>query len=97
MLGRDAAQLFLGRLGADASEEHAGLGLPALEVGPQQLRLLLVGNLRRSERLGPPAQSKLPFPRGSEISHPLRVPALSDEVATSVVGQDVDGYLPPFA
>ena len=38
-------QLLLGRVRTDAFEEHADLGLPALQVGAQDRSLLLVVEL----------------------------------------------------
>ena len=55
MVGGDAAQLLVGGVGPDAVEEGADLPLPLLQVGAQQGRLLLVGDLGRAELLDPAA------------------------------------------
>ena len=54
MLRRRRAQLLLGRVGPDTVEEHADLGLPALQIGAQDRALLLVCRARvpRTARRG---------------------------------------------
>src|SRR4249920_3524303 len=97
MVGADAAQLLLGGVGADTSEEHAHLGLPPLEVGAQDRRLLLVGELRRPERLRASPYTQLSVSRCAQVTNPVRHAPGSDEVTISFVGEEVDGRGPPLA
>src|ERR671910_892493 len=59
MVGADAAQLGLRGVGADPGEEDTHFGLPALQVGAQDRRLLAVGELRRPERLRAASDAQL--------------------------------------
>jgi hypothetical protein len=51
VVGGDAAEVFFGGVGADAVEEDPYLGLPALQVGAQDVGSLFVGELDSSEGL----------------------------------------------
>ena len=59
MPGSDASNLGIRRVGVHAVEEHAGLGLPSLQVRAQHVRLLLLGELDAVEGLDPAAQGEL--------------------------------------
>src|SRR5680860_188865 len=97
MVGTDAAQVVVRRVGTDAAEEDADLGLPAFEVGAQGGRLLVVGELCRSERLRVPADAQLPSSRRPHVAHPVRLTASRDEVAIPFVRQEIDGRRSPLA
>src|SRR5256884_7625589 len=97
MVGADPAQLIVGRVGAAAAEEAPRLGLPALEVGTQDGWLLLVGELRRPERLRASPDMQLSFANRPKVPNPLRHAARRDEVAIAFVGQEVDRRGPPLA
>ena len=87
-----------GRLRAHAVEEDADLGLPPLQVGPQDRGLVVVGDLRR--RGTPPCASRreaLPCLRDAQVADPLRVAPRCDEVAPALEGQQVHRYGSPLA
>jgi hypothetical protein len=88
---RDPPKLLIARVRSDAVEEHADLGLPALQVGAEQRRLLVVEELGGGERLGATAKPQPPRAASAEVADPLRVPARRDEVASAVHHQQVDG------
>src|SRR5262245_59025283 len=52
VVGGDAAEVGVGRRRAHAVEEDADLELPSLQVGAQDLDLVVVGDLDGTERLG---------------------------------------------
>src|SRR3989440_1490991 len=97
MVGADPAQLLLGRVGADAAEEDTHFGLPALEVGTQDGRRLLVDELRRPERLRASSDAQLSFADRPKVPNPWRHAARREEVAIAFVGQEVDRRRPPLA
>src|SRR5690349_7105442 len=57
--GGDRQEGFVGRVGAHPAEEHADLRLPATQVGPEHLDLLLVGQLRGDVGLTATAEEQL--------------------------------------
>jgi hypothetical protein len=97
MVGTDPAQLLLRRVGADTAEEDTHLRLPALEVGAQHRRLLLVGEFLRPERLRASPDLQLSASRRAQIANPVCHSPGRDEVAIVLVGEDVDGCGPPLA
>lgn len=60
----DTLELFVRRGGAHAVEEHPHLGLPTLEVGAEDGRLVLVWDLDGPERFSSPSQDELAAPGG---------------------------------
>ena len=78
-------------------QEHADLELPLLQVGSQQRRLLVVGELDRVERLRPPADTEPPLTARAQVLDPLRVTARRDQIVGALVVQKVDRGLSPFA
>ena len=52
MVRSDTTDLAVRSICADAVEEHADFHLPPLEISAKHLDLLVVGELRRPERLG---------------------------------------------
>src|SRR5262245_23525600 len=97
MVGADAPQLVLGGIAAHAAEEDAHLGLPALQVGAQDRRLLLVRDLGRPEPLRAPHDPQLAFTRHAQVANPLRDAPGRNEIANTLVGEEIDGRGPPLA
>src|SRR4029453_12721104 len=97
MVGADAAQLLLGRVGADTAEEDTHLRLPALEVGAQDRWLVLVGELGRPERLRASPDPQLSVSRRAQVANPMRHSPGRDEVPIASIGEEVDGCRPPLA
>src|SRR4029077_15530897 len=97
VVGRDAPQLLVRRIGADAPEEHADLELPPPEVVAEDRHLFGVGDLDRLEGLHAAAHDQLPSARDADVPHPLRLAARRDEVLRAVAGQQVHGRAAPLA
>jgi ATP-dependent exoDNAse (exonuclease V) beta subunit len=96
--GRDAPQLVIGRIRANALEEDTDLELPPLQVGAQQWRLLVVDELGRREGLAPAAEEQRSLAtRRSEVPHPLRLAAGRYEEAGALERQQVHGRPPGLA
>lgn len=62
-------------------EVRPGLVAPAREIRLDDARLLVVGDLGGPEGLPPATPAKLASARGSEVPHPLGVPARRDEIS----------------
>src|SRR4051794_11312205 len=97
MVRGDAADLLVGRAGADSSEEHSYLRLPPTEVGAQDLDLVVVADLCRAELLRTPSEPEPAFARDPQVAHPLSDAARCDEVAAAVEGEQVDRCGAPLA
>src|SRR4029077_8329709 len=92
---RDAPQLLVRRVRSDALEEDADLGLPPLQVGPQQPRLLVVVELGCGEWIAPPAEQECALTAArTEVPHPLGLASRRHEVTLAFEGQRVDRHAP---
>src|SRR6478735_6796776 len=97
MIGCDPAQFLIRRLRAHAAKERAHLELPFLQVRTKQRRLLVVGELDRTKRLGAPADTQPSFTAGAKVLDPLRVTARRNQILRALVAQQVDRRLTPLA
>ena len=97
MVGRDPPQVRLGRVGRNAPEKDADLGLPALEVSLQDRDLLVVADLDRAKRLDLAAQEQLAGTRHPDVADPLGLAPRRHQVLRALVGQEVDRRGSPFA
>ena len=89
--GAPRRPLGVARVGRDAVEEHAGLELPALEVGAQDGQAVLDGDLGRRAELAAPPEDQHQVPAGvADVAHPLRLAPGGDEVLLPLVGEQVD-------
>ena len=90
---RDAPQLLVRRVRANALEEDTDLGLPPLQVRPQQPRLHVVGELGCGERLAAPAEQERALTAArTEVPHPLGLASRCHKVALAFKGQKVDRH-----
>src|SRR6516164_6379578 len=96
VLGGDLAHLRVAGVRAHAFEEHADLGLPALQVGTQDRHLLPVADLERAERLAMAAANQPSLAADPNVAHPLGVPAGRDQVALAVEDEQVHRRAPPL-
>src|SRR5450432_1543463 len=96
MVGTDAEELVVGRVGAHTAEEDTDFGLPALEIGTQDRGLVGVRQLGRLELFRPPPDAKLPSMCDPHVANPLRLTPRRDEVADVVDGQEVHGRGAPL-
>ncbi len=64
---RDAVELNFGRVGSHAVEERADFKFPTPQVGAQQCRLLVVGELLQQDSLTPPAKPQLCLAAGAGV------------------------------
>lgn len=97
MVGSDPRDLALRRIRPDSAEELAHLPLPALQVGAHDRPLLRVGKFDSGEMLASPPQQQIALACRTKIANPLRVPAGSDEIPRTLVGQQVDRNAPRLA
>src|SRR5262245_59030408 len=89
--GGDADQLLLGRVGRNAVEEDAHLGLPLLEVGPQDGDLLVALHLGGLPLLPALAdQGGQPAAGGPGVADPLALAPGRDQVVAVVEREQVD-------
>src|ERR1035441_9086059 len=95
--GRDLEQPGVGRVGVDPVEEDADLELPAPQVSPQDLRLLVVGKLGGSEGPDAPADPQLAAALDAQVANPLGVTARRHQIPAAFVRQQVDRRGPPLA
>src|SRR3569833_1201172 len=95
--GGDLQQLPVRGVRADAVEEHADLELPALEVGPEDVRLVLVGHLGGGEDLHPAAEVQFAAARDAHVADTLGVATWRDEVALALVHAQVERRGAPLA
>jgi hypothetical protein len=71
-------------------EEHADLPGPRPQIGPQDLRLVVVGELDGDEGLDPATDAQRPFAGGPQVANPAGLAARRHEVADVLDGQQVD-------
>src|SRR5580704_750706 len=90
VIRRDARELLLRRVRADATEESVDLPRPPLEVGAQDRRLLAVGHFLDAHGLGPATDGEPPGPARPDVADPLRLPARGDQVAPARELERVD-------
>ena len=85
VLGRDGAELLVGRVGADAVEELADFPLPAAQVGAEHVELLVVGQLASRVNISVcRPEPQLAAAGDAEVAHPLRDASGRDEVRCAV-------------
>src|SRR5436305_6597857 len=96
MVGRDPLQLRLGSISIDPVEEGADLPFPHLQVGAQERRLLLVGQLGGGEALGATTNQSA-LAADPQVADPLGVTSRRDQVLAALEAQRVDRGLPPLA
>src|SRR5712691_286474 len=94
---RDLEQLGGGRVGVHAVEEDPDFKLPPLQVGPKDLRLLVVRKLGCGEALDPPTNLQLTAAGHSQVAYPLGLAARGNKEPATVVGQNVHRVRPPLA
>ena len=97
MVRRDAGEVGVAGIGADAFEEHAHLGLPPLQVGPEDFDLFVVCQLGCLERLISPSHPQLSPARDAQVSHPLGLPPWGYEVMRASEGEQIRRCRPPLA
>src|SRR6266850_2424301 len=97
MVGRDAGEFGLRGTRANAAEELLHLPRPLLQVGAQDRRLLVVGQLLHAHLLGLPADGEPCGAADADITHPLRLTARGDQVALALEGERIDRGAVPFA
>lgn len=89
MLGRGASQLLSRGIWPNAVEEHTDLKPPALQVGTQDGWLLVIRKLDSGEMLAARTNQQAALPAGSQVAHPLCVPARRDEVALTFECEEI--------
>ncbi len=98
VLGRDAPQLVVGRVGRDAVEESVRLRTSSGGDRPASTATLssspISSALNFSTRL---TDDELAFARDAEVAHPLGLAPRGHQVAPVVEGEDVHGIAAPLA
>src|SRR3954451_6020757 len=94
---RDPPQVLLRRVRADSMEERPDLPGPLLQVRAEERQLLLVGELRGGELLGPGALPKPALAARPQVAHPLRVAARRHDVAPALEVERIHRSAPPLA
>ena len=97
VLRADRAELVVAGVGADTVEEDTDFGLPPLEVGAEDRRLLVVGELVGLELLDLLADAELAFAGDAEVLHPLRDAARRDQILRVVDREQVHRVRAPLA
>src|SRR5580658_951090 len=76
----DFEQLGVGGVRGNPVEEHPDLHLPAPEVRPQDVGLLLIGQLGRGEALDLLANPEFSASRCAKVAYPLGLATRGDQV-----------------
>jgi len=87
--GAIRCELFLWRRRAHAIEEDPNLSLPALEIGAQERRLLLIGKFNSSECLNVSAEEEFTTSGNAQVAYPLCLAPGCYQVAVTAVGEQV--------
>jgi hypothetical protein len=83
----DASELRVRRCCAHTVEEDPHLHLPTLQIGAENVSLLIVDEFDGGERLNPLADPELTGRGHPEIPDPLRLAPGCDEIVTVIDGQ----------
>ena len=93
----DLTQRFDGSAGADATKEPVDLPGPLFEIGAQDRRLLVIGDLLDLHRLCVAAECEPRVSTDADVPYPLRFTSGRHEVPLTREVKEVDGRAVPFA
>src|SRR2546423_8826040 len=77
----DPQQFPVRGIGVNALKEHTDLGPPAPEIGPEDVRLVGIGDLGGAAGIDPEAQTQLALPGRPQAADPLRGAPWRDQVS----------------
>src|SRR5919202_2238582 len=96
MVGCDLSELLIRRIRVN-SEESARLSRPAVEVGAEHRRLLVVRHLCGRERLNPTANPQPALGRGAQVPYTVRLPSGRHKVPLAPQDEQVNRDAAPLA